>query len=163
MEILNQYFETLIFTKVDSKEGFFVYAAKIYVSYGGGLERYILLFVPLEFAPGNKAKIYDLRWKNLQTRELKGSYRLKSQRWRVPDVKADFLLKIKNRYDTYSTFEVENNINNFSFEILLLHNPKKKTIYQYNNHVMLSSAIESFSSIFNYTGDIDLSAHTVLF
>lgn len=190
MEILNYYFENLVFTKVDKKEGFFIYGANIHTNYGGGIQRYILLFVPDYIPSPYVSKIKDLKWVNLQTRELSVNnykpsqrgkisqinfegYGLKKQMWKIPENIPDFLLIIKNRSQTHSEFEMEKQNycdpqdknciqSEFPFEILLLHNSKRKTIYQYNNHMMLSAAIESFKSIFNYKGDFTDIPHSYI-
>lgn len=146
MDIFNAYFQNLIFTKVDSKEGFAIYGAGIASGLAGGVKRYVLLFVPESQAYKRQARIYELSWQNLQTRSLSGSYRLKSQTWTLPRNVPDVLFEIKERTKTHSLY-VSTHI---PFELVLLHNPKKKTIYQYNSKIMLSGAVEIFNTVFNF-------------
>lgn len=147
MEIINQYFKNLLFTKVvENKEGYAIYGAGISSGIGGGKMRYVLLFVPVSEAKLHQGKITELRWKNLQTRTLEDSYKLKTQRWIMPSNIPDYLIFIKNRNAKCSTYTIPD----IPFEILLLHNPRKKTEYQYRNKMTLSAAIDMFETIINY-------------
>lgn len=147
MNIINEYFKDLIFTKVvENREGYAIYGAGVSSGIGGEKMRYVLVFVPIIYANKRQSKINDLMWKNVQTRNLVDSYKLKSQRWDYSKNIPDLLLTIQERTKSYSKY-----INpDFPFEILLLHNPKKKTNYQYANKINLSSAIEVFETIINY-------------
>lgn len=156
MEIFNACFKDLVFTRVDEKQGFVIYGAGIATGLGGGHSRYVLLFVPVHLAFKNQARIYDLPWQNLQTRNLAYSYRLKSQQWVLTRDIPDVLLEIRQRDKSYSTYAAEG----FPFEVLLLHDPKKKTIYQYHNKIMLDAAISTFDAVFNYIGEVHSLLHT---
>jgi len=147
MEIINHYFKNLLFTKVvENKEGYAIYGAGIFSGIGGGKMRYVLLFVPVSDAFQRQAKIHELKWKNLQTRTLEDSYKLKTQRWVLPTNIPDFLLSVQTRNKKYSIYTNPE----IPFEILLLHNPRKKTEYQYRNKMMLSAAIDMFETIISY-------------
>lgn len=148
MEVLNSYFANLVFQKVDEKENYAVYACGIEGTLIEG-QRYVILFVPSHLAFHAKAKIHELPWVNLQTRTLKNSYKLQRKRWQIGRDIVDFPLTIVSRERRFSVFRGPEG---FEFEILLLHDPRKKTMYQYYNTVMLSSALDSFASIFNYKG-----------
>lgn len=147
MDIFDEYFKTLIFTHVDVKEGFAVYAARI----DTGLcaqSRYVLLFVEERFAFKRQARIRELKWKNLQTRTLQNSYNIKKQGWRAPRSIPDFMLKVKERTNGYTSYVSAEGP--FPVEILLLHSPKKKTKYQHPNSMLFSSSIELFNGVFNF-------------
>lgn len=147
MEIINDYFKDLVFTKVvENKEGYAIYGAGVSSGLGGDKSRYVLLFVPVMYATKSRSKIENLMWKNLQTRNLEDSYKLKSQRWFLPKDNPDFLLTVQKRTKDYSSYESPD----LPFEILLLHNPRKKTEFQYRNKLALSSAIDMFETIINY-------------
>lgn len=148
MEVVNSYFKDLIFTKVDEKEGFAIYGAGMASGLVGGVQRYTLLFVPKQYATSQQARIHDLRWQNLQTRELPYSYRLKQQPWAIPRGSKDILLHITERTKTHSKYISKD----FPFEFLLLHNPKKKSLLQYHDKITLTGAIETFQMVCNYTG-----------
>lgn len=151
MDILNFYFKDLLFTQVDRKQGYTIYGAAIKSMIGGGKQRYILLFVSNHLAIKKQAKITELPWQNLQTRNLQYSYKLKRQDWMPPRDMPNILFGVVNRTKNYSTYYNPE----FPFEIILLHEAKKKTMYQYNNKLTLTSIIETFNSVFNYMGKED--------
>jgi len=157
MEIVNKYFETLIFTRIEEKKtpegvSFFIYGAKTQGLFEDGLINYVLLFVPSDLSIKTKARITELPWESLQTRRLKINYKtLPKQMWRPEKGIEDVLLHVVSREKRYSVYKGSAA---FPFEILLLHNPRKKTLYQFNNKMALSSAIYTFSLIMKYTGQI---------
>ncbi len=151
MNLLNRYFSNLIFTRIEDKQGYSIYGACVASMMGGGFKNYVLVFVPVHLAIKSRARISELPWKNLQTRKIQYGYRLKMQKWKgPPDGVPDILLRVSKRNKRYSEYISDDP--NFPFEILLLHESKKKTRYQYNNKIMLSTALESFNSVFNYIG-----------
>lgn len=150
MEIINTYFSTLVFSRIEEKQGYVIYGACIGSMLGGGSQRYVLAFVPSHLAIKTQARLKELSWENLQTRTLRNSYRMQKQSYRMQRGLPDVLLQVVKRDDKYSTYSGPEH---FPFEVLMIHDPRKKTKYQYNNKLMLSSAIESFNAIFNYTGD----------
>lgn len=156
MDLLNSYFKNLIFTKIEEKENHMLYGAGIASGLAGGKKRYVLLFVPKQFAIPHKARIHELKWQNLQTRELQYSYNLKNQSWKLGRELQDIILEVQDRNKKFSTYASTNG--NFPFEVLLLNNPKKKTIYQYRNKLTLTAAVEIFNTLFNYTGEY---AHSI--
>jgi hypothetical protein len=149
MDLINKYLETLQFTRVEDKQGYAIYGAGTAGMFGAGNQRYILLFVPSHLAVANHARASDLPWQNLQTRNLKDSYRLKKQSWNPPQSLPNPQFQVIERKNKHSTYVGPSN---FPFEVLLLHDPKKKTKYQYNNHLSLYGVLESFNSVLNYIG-----------
>lgn len=148
MEIINEYFKELVFTKVvEDKEGYAIYGAGIHSNIGVDTMRYVLAFVPVVYAKKRQSLLKNLMWKNLQTRTLKNSYKLKQQNWKMPRDVPDFLLSVVERKKECSIYRC----NELPFEILLLHNPKKKTEYQYRNKLMLSAAIDIFETLINHS------------
>jgi len=161
MDLLNKYFSQLIFTRVDEKETadgtrFAVYGAGVGGSFGDGNARYILLFVPAHLAVKTRARIYELPWENLQTRNLHYSYRLRKQTWSPSRDLPDITLQISQRTKTHSIYLSSN----FPFEVLLLHDLRKKTQYQYHNRITMTAALETFSSVFNYKGPVEPMKYT---
>lgn len=150
MDLLNEYIKTLIFTRVDDKQGYAIYGAGIAGMFGGGKQRYILLFVPIHLATTNQARASDLPWQNLQTRNLTYSYRLKKQSWNPPQELPNPQFQVTERNNKYSIYHGPEG---FPFEVLLLHDPKKKTKYQYHNHLSLYGVLETFNSVVNYIGE----------
>ena len=152
MELFNECFKDLVFTRVDEKMDYVIYVAGISTGLGAGVQRYILLFVPKHLAFANQSRIEDLQWQNLQTRQLSYSYRLKKQPWAIPREFKDILLSIKDRKKAHSVYTAADD--RFPFEILLLHDAKKKTSFQYHNKLTLTAAIDTFNAVFNYTGEM---------
>jgi len=162
MEIINKYFEGLIFTRIDEKqlatgERFAVYGAGISGMLGGGNQRYVLLFVPAHLAIKSKCRIYELPWQNLQTRCLKYGYKLHQQTWKPNRNLIDPILYVFKREKTHSTYLGPQD---FPFEVLLLHDNRKKTNFQYGNRINLSATFETFSSVFNYKGPVSPMEYT---
>lgn len=149
MDVFIPYFKNLTFTRIDEKQGYALYAAMIDSLLQNGSQRYVILFVPAHLAIKTHAKIHELPWQNLQTRTLVNSYRLRKQAWQSKRGLPDFEFEAISRDKNYTVYRGPSN---FPFEVLMIHNPKKKTTYQYNNRMMLSSMLENFNSIFNYIG-----------
>nr|QBK85543.1 MAG: uncharacterized protein LCMAC101_01300 [Marseillevirus LCMAC101] len=150
MDILNKYLEKLQFKRVEDKGGYAIYGAGIAGMFGAGKQRYILLFVPSHLAIPQRARASELPWKNLQTRNLQYSYNLKKQSWNPPKELPNPQFQVVERGNKYSSYVGPPDI---PFEVLLLHDLKKKTKYQYHNHLSLYGVLESFSSVFNYIGE----------
>ncbi len=146
MDFINNYFSSLVFTKVDEKQGYTIYGAGIYSGLGGNIARYILAFVPSHLATTNQSRLSNLKWVNLQTREIQSSYRLKKQKWVIERGAPDITLSVVERTDELSKYRADN----FPFYVSLLHSPKKKTKYQYNNKITLTAAIETFQLVLDY-------------
>ncbi len=153
MDLLNKYLEKLTFTRVDEKaidnRTYVVYGAGIEGDLGAGKQRYVLLFVPSHLAIKSQARATELPWCNLQTRTMTYGYRLKRQQWTLSDDLPNFHFYIKERTNKSSEYAIPE----FPFEVLLLHDPKKKTKYQFYDKMNLYSIMVSFSSVFNYIGD----------
>lgn len=155
--IVNKYFENLVFTRLDKKstgdQDFFIYAAAIAGRFEDGTDRYVLLMVPSHLAVLARGKIHDLSWDNLQTRRivLSQGKNLPKQSWKPSRDLPDVVLEVVQREETNSMYRARD-FQNFPFDVLLLHNPIKKTKYQYRDRVTLSSCLESFSSSIVYRG-----------
>jgi hypothetical protein len=150
MDILNEYLKTLVFTRVEDKQGYVIYGAGISGMFGAGKQRYILLFVPSHLATSSQARASELPWQNLQTRNLQYSYRLKKQTWNPSQELPNPQFRVIGRTGKYSTYRGPEE---FPFEVLLINDPKKKTKYQYHNHLSLYGVLESFNSVINYIGE----------
>ena len=158
MDLVNQYFRGLIFTQVDEKKDgnlvYTVYGAGINGSLGDGSERYVLLFVPSHLAIRRQSKIEDLHWVNIQTRTIKEGYRLKHQSFAPPrDINDPTFHAIErtNSFTKYKSNDAK------ELEILLIHDPKKKSMYQYQLNISLFTALETFKSVTNYSSSSESS------
>ena len=59
-------------------------------------------------------------------------------------LKVDGKIRIQNRSAERSVYLSEDG----SLQVELLHNPSNSSIYQFNNNIMISTAIELFQSVF---------------
>jgi hypothetical protein len=141
MEIVNQYFKDLIFTKVEPKEGVTIYAAAVSATLADGKKQYVLVLVPSHMAIVDRAHMHELHWQNVQTRYLLNGYRLAPQRWSVPKGARLLMFNIVSREVTRSTYLAENGI---PLEMDLIHDPKKKSIHQYYDKMNIVGAISTF-------------------
>lgn len=162
MDLINKYFTGLTFTRIDEKgtpDGthFAVYGAGIAGMFGDGNALYVLLFVPAHLAVQTKGSISELPWENLQTRRLKYGYPLRKQSWKPPRNLPDPIFQVTERTAGYTSYHGPQG---FPFEVILLHDPRKKTKYQYYNKITLSSALETFSSSFTYRGQVSPMEYT---
>lgn len=161
MDLLNNYFSTLTFKRLEEKQGYAIYGAAIKSLLGGDKQQTVLAFVPQHLAISNVSKLSELPWKNLQMRMcLKNAYKLKPQTWSFPYSLKNLNLILQDRTKTYSTYACIDEY--FPFEILLIHSSKKKTIYQYPNSTNLHWAIDQFSTVFNYNGEQSPMQHTTI-
>lgn len=157
MDLLNKYFEELTFSYIEEKKGYAIYGAAIHSQMAGDKQRYVLVFVPAHLGIQTSAKLSELPWRNLQTRLCsKITYRLKPQAWTFPYKLLNLTFRVSNRNKTYTTYQQEmaDDVPVFPFDVLLIHNPKKKSVYQYPNGMNLHWAIDQFSTVFNYVGEV---------
>jgi hypothetical protein len=149
MEIINAYFGDLLFIKVEKKENFTIYAAAITSSYGDGKKQYALAFVLSHLAILDKGYLRDLHWQNLQTRTLTNGYKLPSQRWIIARHLPTPMFDIIERNEAKSKYKCESE----PLEMILLHDPKKKTPYQYHNRMNLMAALVTFKCVISLLED----------
>jgi hypothetical protein len=148
MNIFNDYFNALTFKHTGEKQNYVIYGAAIHSMIGADMCRYILAFVPKNLATAKTAKLRELPWVNLQARLCpKNTFDIRQQSWRAPESAEamNIMLNIKDRSDKHSIYTCS-----LPFEVILLHSPKKKTIFQYPNNINLHWAIDQFQTIFNY-------------
>jgi hypothetical protein len=166
MEILNNYFKNLIFTYIEEKQGYAVYVAAISTYTSADEMKYVLAFVPSHLGIQNNCRLHELPWKNLQTRICpKSAYKVRAQHWKSPVNSIDISFKIVSRADKYSKYCVDNDKRRnkydrndsidptFPYEVLMVHNPKKHTVFQFPNKMNLDFTIDQFRTIFNYVGN----------
>lgn len=148
MELINAYFDRLLFTKVDQKEGFTIYAAAIASSYGDGKKTYALAFVPVHMAILSKGYLKDFHWQNFQLRSLSNGWKLAPQRWDTRQMKGleTPMFRIVDRNETRTKYICET----APLEMLLLHDPKKKSNYQYGDRINLVAALITFRCVLNF-------------
>ena len=154
-DLVNEYFKDLVFKNVETKNGFCIYAAKINSRLAGGYKRYVLLFVPTALSFKTQDHIYNLEWENLQTRTIIHNYNINSQKWDgmnggVQNILDNLrgiggeipIFEVDQRTDKSTSYHVPDG----SVNVELLHDPKKKTIYQYNNKMNMEGILSTFNS-----------------
>jgi hypothetical protein len=153
MDIINKCFDGVVLVKVENKEGFSIYAAALNSSFGDGNKQYILAFVPEHLSILEKAHLGELQWENVQTRLLSNGYKLPTgksmpqQKWVIPKGVENFMFNIKNRDESKSRYSAEGH----PLELILIHDPKKKSQYQYHNKFNLLAALSSFRCVISCT------------
>ena len=148
IDLVNVYFGKLVFSKVEQKENYIIYAAAISSAYADGKKQYVLAFVPMHLAILKKAYLSELPWINLQTRMIQSGYKLQAQRWDLEKGLPDPFFRIVERTQTYSKYLPESD--GMPFEMLLIHDPKKKSKFQYYNRMSLLGAFNTFGCVLNY-------------
>ena len=146
MDTLNAYFDDLTFYKVSLKEDFTLYAAYVSSPFGDNRKQYILAFVPSHMAILDQSPLRDLHWRSLQTRVLSNGYKIPKQAWKVPRglTSPMFTLVDRNNDRTKYTFEGDTSV-----EMILLHDVKKKSVYQFGNKINVIAALTSFRCVVN--------------
>ncbi len=158
MELFNPLFRKLTFTQLEQKEGYAIYGAATGNMMGGDQQRFVLVFVPAHLGVLSECNIDQLDWVNIQTRHCpKTTYRIKPQYWKFPDNAPNCDLKVVERTKSYTKYVSEEH--GSEFDVLLLHSPKKKTIYQYPNTTNMHWAIDRFETV--VTLNKDVSQHQV--
>lgn len=144
--IVNPYFFSLVFSFLETKEGYSLYGARV-VSPGISerLRKFILLFVPGS-PTASRSTIAGLPWVNLQTRTLASGYDLPAQEWKFGKL-TDLRLEILSRSPAQTTFALPG----LPAKLIYLHDTTAKCVgpacaakYQIYNHTPLSKALMTF-------------------
>src|SRR5271166_4181550 len=122
MELINQYFDGIIFTKVELKEEYTLYVALL----NHGNNKFAIALVRNHLAILRQAELKDLTWACIQTRTLAKRYNLKSQTMKRTKLPTP-LFQESERTDN----SVKYHSQECPLEILLINDPKKKGVYQY--------------------------------
>lgn len=151
MELLNEYFNSLVFYYTEEINRQAVYVAGIGGMLGGENMRYVIAFVPMHLGILPKTRLKNLDWKNLQTRTCpKGTYNVPAQKWIAPvrDTRFDVMLRVVSRDKSYTKCVCDSKDVYFPFDVLMIHSSRKNTIYQYPNTMNLHWAIDQFNTVF---------------
>ena len=157
--ILYEIFSSLTFYKVKNVDMYVMYVAQLQSFLAKGRECVVLL-VPMNKAYYEKGNILQLQWSCLQTRILEDVYQLPEQVLELKNLdtryNSKYPMKIISRNEkasVYSEKEGQTPIySNFDimspkFEISLLHDPKKKSLYQYTDEIDLRHSLKTFKCI----------------
>jgi hypothetical protein len=140
---VNLFFGKIVLVKVEHKENFTIYAASLSSSYGDGRKQYLLAFIPSHLAIRDSAYLSDLDWQNVQTRLLTTGYSIPSQRWELPRDVPIPMFNLVNRTDTKTQYTSEDR----QLEMVMIHDPKKKSQFQYHSRINLVAALTSFRCV----------------
>lgn len=156
MEILNAYFDKLVFVKTEQKENFTIYAAALSSSFGDNKKTYALAFVPVHMAILDKGFLRDLHWQNFQTRTLNNGWRIPNQRWDMRNLKGlpTPMFNAVERNEARTKYICESE----PLEMVLLHDPKKKSVYQYHSRINLLAALATFKCVLNFVEGHEMQA-----
>lgn len=156
MDLLNSYFQDIVFRRIEDKQGYAIYGAAISSMIAGDNQRHVFAFVPMHLGVQSTARLSELPWQNLQMRMCpKMTYRLREQHWVLNPTLQDHMFGVVARSREYSTYSLQASAqSDFPFELLMINVPSKKSMYQYPNTLSLHAAIDKFNTIFNYTGTV---------
>ena len=149
--VLELFLKDLMFYHIEFNNAYSIYGTKIHSMFQKET-RYIFVFVdttkvsrPVSLGP---ARLADLPWVSLQTRLISKDSdhynQLVFQELKFNPREMDAKLRIQNRSAENSVYLSEDG----SLRVELLHNPSNSSIYQFNNNIMLSTAVELFQSVF---------------
>jgi hypothetical protein len=138
MELINQYFDGIIFTKVELKEEYTLYVALL----NHGNNKFAIALVRNHLAILRQAELKDLTWACIQTRTLAKRYNLKSQTMKRTKLPTPLFLE-SERTDTSVKYRSQE----CPLEILLINDSKKKGVYQYPKHYNVLAAVLSYNCV----------------
>ena len=156
VEILNYFLNNLWFDYLEFKNAYAIYGTKIHSMFQKD-NKYIFVFVDTTKVSRQvslgRERLADLPWVSIQTRLIPKDSDTYSQRLVLQELKfnareVDGKLRIQNRSAEKSVYFSEDR----ELQVELLHNPSNSSIYQFNNNIMISTAIELFQSVFVKTG-----------
>jgi len=156
LNICSIYFGHLTFTNIDFKNGYHIYGAGLN-GFSDGTRRYVFLIVDSKFAgpKGDKRKIDEIMWKNLQVRTIQNGYALREQSFKQPRIRNDMMAYIVSRSLEKTIYQIEG----IPISVEILHNLKKKSKYQYNDKITFSGILDTFSATITIRDEFIKSQH----
>lgn len=137
------YFGDIQFKRIKQDQGYDIYACKtrtglLYIHY---------IYVIAQSRPHYKdyMTLNALDWDSLQTRKTEDVLSVPDNTYLIDDKKKQALpdtLNIKDRQKEFSSY-----ITPLPISIKILHDPKRKTVYQYPDSMKLYQAIETYDCI----------------
>lgn len=153
MDIINAYLSGLLFTKVESKDGYAIYAALLSGALGADQKQYFLLFVPEHLAIASKCKAGEIPWKSMQARQIKYGYdKLVKQHWDIKKL-PNPIFRAEERTDRYTKYFSEDG---FPLEMILINDIRRKSKYQYNERMNLIAAINTWQCVISESNEIKM-------
>ncbi len=147
--LIVEYFNNPIMTKIKDENGFSMYVAKIYTLLSQE-KKYIIVFVYSNSEPiGTEEFLHELKWISFQTRSLQINYKTKIHPYE-PQMKGQLTASIYrvDITDKASTYRCEE----FPIVITLLHTPHKDR-YAYQDKGNIIASLETWETIITFTTD----------
>ncbi len=158
---INQFFKNLVFYKGDVKNNHHIYTSQVSTSFASSNRTCIILFVPISFSNPKTAYIDMLNWSCIITKIYKPNEKLNipTVQWK-PEQLPIIRLKIIDRTQTHTIFNTT--LENKNYEILLFHDPKNPSKYQWKDNISLMSALLSFKCVMNVNNRVDILKNNTL-
>jgi hypothetical protein len=131
VDIINGYFSDLLFQKVEIKDSYSLYVAKILSGYKSPKGNYIVLFVPNHVATMENARMDELMWTSIMIRCIDKGWPLHDQKLTYPESTSLTFNEIE-RKNTHVKYACETFP---EVELLLQNDPKKRSVYQFPSRV----------------------------
>ncbi len=149
--ILEFYFKNLWFDFIEFNNAYAMYGAKIRSMFQKDAT-YIFVFVDTTKVSNQvslgREKLVNLPWISLQTRLIPKDSdiynKLVLQELKFNNREVDGKLRIQHRSTQNSIYVSEDG----TLRVELLHKQSNPSIYQFNNNIMISTAVELFQSVF---------------
>lgn len=138
-EALVKYYDNILFTLVKHEGYYSVYAAKIGTLVGSD-DKFIFVVIPQHMSIKQTAKLSELYWVNFQTRHGIDLYKNLPKQFLLRENYPQISFSIVNRENDKSTYQNSK----IPVELILTHNPKKRTIYQFNDNITLGFALDTW-------------------
>lgn len=144
--IINNFFNDIIFKKVEVKDLYVIYAAELSSRFSNGTKNYVLALVPEHLGILREAYLDELEWVNFQTRNMNAKkyqgYTPAKSIWKPSMQKGEnIMFDIIGRNSENNTF-VARGYPKMKMELLC--DPKKNTIHQYNATINLLAALLTY-------------------
>ena len=150
-DILEFYLNNLWFDFIEFKDAYAMYGAKIFSMFQNDAA-YIFVFVNTTKTNHRislgRERLANLSWESIQTRLIpkdSDTYsKLVLQELKFNSRERDGKLRIQHRSAQNSVYLSEDE----TLSVELLHKLSNPSIYQFNNNIMISTAVELFQSVF---------------
>lgn len=143
---LNQKYGYLTFFRVKVEDSVGIYCARIQTLLGKE-ERFVMIIVPFHMAFKERCNFNDLRavWLSFQTRAFDSTYEIPKQPMMTStDTLQKIQLSVQNR-----NMDETHYYSPFPVDIVIQHDKRKRSAYQYNDKITLTYALDTWKCIIN--------------
>jgi len=145
---LIDYYQGLIFEKMEDRNGVGLYFVKIQ-SFLGNENRYIIAVVPNDFYQiGSRARLENLPFTGIQTRTLELDHNISPQQHhkKLKHIISRCVLRIARSTHERSDYYCPTS----PIDVVLLHNIRVKSQNQYPDTIQLQQALESYQCVMSF-------------